>query len=109
MDTRNTAALSCLTLWVAACAPSADDASSVEQATVARSQPDDGDQELGSGIRHVVLISIDGLHQIDVDRFAAAHPGSTLAALLERGVEYTDAHTSTPSDSFPGLLERRSV
>jgi hypothetical protein len=55
------------------------------------------------GIRHVVLISVDGLHQTDVDHFIASHPGSTFAALAERGVEYTDAHTTTPSDSFPGL------
>lgn len=104
MDTRKTIALSCLTLWLGACASSAEDASSLEQRTAAPLQVDDGDHALGSHIRHVVLISIDGLHPTDVHHFVTSHPDSTLARLLERGVEYTDAHTSTPSDSFPGLL-----
>jgi hypothetical protein len=59
-----------------------------------------GDQ---GGIRRVLLISVDGLHRQDLERFVAAHPGSTLAELAGEGVEYTDAHTPTPSDSFPGL------
>src|SRR5690348_9550723 len=53
-------------------------------------------------VRHVLLISVDGLHQVDAARFIAANPGSTLAQLAGSGVEYTDAHTPTPSDSFPG-------
>jgi hypothetical protein len=32
-----------------------------------------------------------------------SHEGSTLAALSHTGVTYTNASTSTPSDSFPGL------
>jgi hypothetical protein len=101
MDTRKAVALSCLTLWLGACAPGADDASSW---TAGVSQAEDGDHGHGSRIRHVVLISVDGLHQTDVDHFVAAHPDSALAGFLERGVEYTEAHTSTPSDSFPGLI-----
>jgi hypothetical protein len=56
------------------------------------------------GIKHVLLISVDGLHQVDVDTFVAANPGSTLAGLVAKGVEYSDAHTTTPSDSFPGMV-----
>ncbi|HEX4475036.1 MAG TPA: alkaline phosphatase family protein [Polyangiaceae bacterium] len=55
-------------------------------------------------VRHVVLISVDGLHTSDAARWIAAHPDSTLAELAHDGVEYTDAHTPTPSDSFPGLV-----
>jgi len=104
MDTRNAVALSCLGLWLGACTTSADDAAPLEQRTAAAAQADDGDRSLGSHLRHVLLISVDGLHQTDVDRFVTSHPDSTLARLLARGVQYTDAHTTTPSDSFPGLM-----
>ena len=67
----------------------------------------DGDEVLeGEGrvdVRHVVLISVDGLHETDLARFIAGHPSSTFAELAGHGVEYTDAHTTTPSDSFPGM------
>jgi arylsulfatase A-like enzyme len=62
-----------------------------------------GNDEERPAIRHVVLISVDGLHQTDVEHFVASHPGSTFAELAKHGVEYSDAHTPTPSDSFPGL------
>jgi hypothetical protein len=55
-------------------------------------------------IERVLLISVDGLHQGDLARFVARNPSSTLARLAERGVEYSNARTTTPSDSFPGLL-----
>ncbi len=69
-----------------------------------------GGQEQGADegcrgqVRHVLLISVDGLHEMDAARFIAEHPDSTLASLARTGIEYTDAHTPTPSDSFPGLL-----
>jgi predicted AlkP superfamily pyrophosphatase or phosphodiesterase len=55
-------------------------------------------------VSHVLLISVDGLHQRDLSRFIAGHPGSALAQLSRSGVTYDDAHATTPSDSFPGLL-----
>ena len=55
-------------------------------------------------VRHVLLISVDGLHSVDLARFVAEHPDSVLAQLTARGVTYTDAQTTVPSDSFPGLL-----
>ncbi|MEO3935727.1 alkaline phosphatase family protein [Dermatophilaceae bacterium Soc4.6] len=54
--------------------------------------------------RHVLLLSVDGLHQNDLASYAAAHPTSALAALLRGGVDYTSATTPVPSDSFPGLV-----
>jgi hypothetical protein len=54
--------------------------------------------------RHVLLISVDGLHQQDLGWYVAHHPHSTLAALADRGVSYTRASTTFPSDSFPGML-----
>lgn len=54
--------------------------------------------------RHVLLISVDGLHAADLADFVSANPHSNLAFLGKHGVTYTQASTPTPSDSFPGLL-----
>ena len=62
------------------------------------------DDHSGNRIKHVLLISVDGMHQVDLDRYVSAHPGSAFARLIKHGVQYTRASTSKPSDSFPGLL-----
>ncbi|WP_371480683.1 alkaline phosphatase family protein [Kitasatospora sp. NBC_00315] len=54
--------------------------------------------------QHVLLISVDGLHQSDLARYVAQHPASALARLVGNGVQYTDARATTPSDSFPGMV-----
>ncbi len=53
-------------------------------------------------IQHVLLISVDGMHQSDLDWYVANHPTSELAELAEGGQVYTNNHTSDPSDSDPG-------
>jgi Type I phosphodiesterase / nucleotide pyrophosphatase len=58
----------------------------------------------GSAIRHVLLLSVDGMHQSDLAFYAQHHPSSALARLVRRGVEYTGAQTPVPSDSFPGMV-----
>jgi hypothetical protein len=55
-------------------------------------------------VDHVLLISVDGLHALDVARFVAHHPHSALAALSASGVTFSNARTPANSDSFPGLL-----
>jgi predicted AlkP superfamily pyrophosphatase or phosphodiesterase len=55
-------------------------------------------------VEHVLLVSVDGLHQSDLAWYAQTHPGSTLASLMAQGVDYSDASTPFPSDSFPGLI-----
>jgi len=55
-------------------------------------------------IRHVLLISVDGLHALDVTRYVQGHPTSALATLSKTGLTYTNARTPSLSDSFPGLL-----
>jgi hypothetical protein len=55
-------------------------------------------------IDHVLLISVDGLHALDVARYVEAHPNSALAELSEHGITYSNARTPANSDSFPGLL-----
>jgi len=54
--------------------------------------------------RHVLLISVDGLHQSDLSWYAAHHPGSAMASLVHRGTDFTHASTPVPSDSFPGMV-----
>ena len=55
-------------------------------------------------LHHVLLLSIDGFHQRDLASWIKQNPNSTLAQLSRRGLTYTNARTTTPSDSFPGLL-----
>src|SRR5215471_4261200 len=55
-------------------------------------------------VERVLLISIDGLHSVDLARFVEENPNSTLAHLSRHGVRYNNASTSKPSDSFPGML-----
>ena len=55
-------------------------------------------------VNHVLLISVDGLHALDVARFVDSHPHSALAELSQHGTTYTNARTPANSDSFPGLL-----
>jgi hypothetical protein len=55
-------------------------------------------------ISHVLLISVDGLHQSDLEWYVANHPTSELAKLVGGGAEYSSAHTPIPSDSFPGMV-----
>jgi hypothetical protein len=62
-------------------------------------------------IRHVLLISVDGMHAVDYlncsKGLAGVNGGQpycpNLAELGETGVNYLDTSTSKPSDSFPGL------
>jgi Type I phosphodiesterase / nucleotide pyrophosphatase len=59
-------------------------------------------------IRHVLLISIDGMHSVDFLNCSKGINGGdpycpNLAELAETGINYLDTSTSKPSDSFPGL------
>jgi type I phosphodiesterase/nucleotide pyrophosphatase len=63
-----------------------------------------GAEEGDTAYSHVLLLSVDGLHAVDVDQYVAAHPGSALAWLTAHGRTYTNATATKPSDSFPGLL-----
>jgi predicted AlkP superfamily pyrophosphatase or phosphodiesterase len=54
-------------------------------------------------IEHVLLVSVDGLHAVDLANYLKGHPDSALAKLSKMGVTYRQAYTPVPSDSFPGL------
>jgi hypothetical protein len=52
----------------------------------------------------VLLISVDGLHQVDLEQYVTTNPSSALAYLSAHGRTYTNASATKPSDSFPGML-----
>lgn len=66
----------------------------------------------GKKVKHVLLISIDGMHAVDylnctrgIDSVNNGDPYCpNLAALGRNGINYSAASTSKPSDSFPGLM-----
>jgi hypothetical protein len=55
-------------------------------------------------VKHVLLLSLDGLHALDLANYVKARPNSSLAQLSQHGITYTNAHASLPSNSWPGLL-----
>ncbi|KAF8524864.1 type I phosphodiesterase/nucleotide pyrophosphatase precursor [Hysterangium stoloniferum] len=63
-------------------------------------------EQIGAKFTHNVILSVDGMHQAssDLEFFVKAFPKSTLASLLKNSVEFTNAMTSSPSDSFPGVM-----
>src|SRR5271156_6672694 len=69
-------------------------------------------QDKASGVKHVLLISVDGMHAVDflncANGISTANNGQpfcpAIAALGQTGVNYVSASTSKPSDSFPGLM-----
>jgi hypothetical protein len=84
-------------------------AASLGFAAVAQNNDNDWHQ---SEIKHVLLISIDGMHAVDFLNCSKGISGvndgapycPNLAALGTTGVNYVGASTSKPSDSFPGLM-----
>ena len=58
----------------------------------------------GGNVKHVLLISVDGMHALDVANYVKSNPGSALKELSEHGATFSNARTPANSDSFPGLL-----
>ena len=59
---------------------------------------------VSSTYQHVLLISVDGMHAIDLTNWIENHPTSNLARLGAHGIIYPNAFTTAPSDSYPGML-----
>jgi hypothetical protein len=57
--------------------------------------------DLGIKVKHVLVISIDGMHSLDMALWVKAYPGSNLAQLMSTSVNYTNAWTTKNSDSIP--------
>src|SRR6516225_10348062 len=72
-------------------------------ATAATVQPGAAGNGHTKSIQHVLLISVDGLHQQDLTWYVQNNPSSLLATLDRQGVEYSNAQTPFPSDSSPGM------
>src|SRR6476659_327111 len=70
--------------------PSADSGSPDASAVDAAHDAADASPTTLSAAR-VLLLSIDGMHQVDLAKYVAAHPTSALAKLAASGVEYTNA------------------
>ena len=54
--------------------------------------------------KHVLLLSVDGMHQTDLAWYMQQNPDSALAHLVRNGADFTNAQTPVPSDSFPGMV-----
>ena len=65
---------------------------------------DDGRPAVEPRYKHVLLVSVDGMHGIDLKNWVASHPNSNFAKLAAHGVQYPGAYTTGPSDSYPGML-----
>ncbi|HWW22853.1 MAG TPA: alkaline phosphatase family protein, partial [Edaphobacter sp.] len=78
---------------------------------IAQDHDDDRDHFGHGRIKHVLLISVDGMHAVDfancANGISTVNNGQpycpALAALRKTGINYVAASTSKPSDSFPGL------
>jgi hypothetical protein len=72
---------------------------------------DDKDKVGSQHVKHVLLLSIDGMHAVDfyncTHGIAGANSGDpycpNMAALSRTGITYVGASSSKPSDSFPGI------
>jgi hypothetical protein len=56
------------------------------------------------GLRHVLLISVDGMHAVDFYKWVTNNPRSSIGRLYLHGIDYPNATTPTPSGGFPGML-----
>jgi len=63
-----------------------------------------GSKPRRDSVQHVLLLSIDGMHGIDLANLVKDRPDSALAKLGLHAVIYSNASTSFPSNSWPGLL-----
>jgi hypothetical protein len=99
MTSRHLMMLSALTV-LGGCVASTSDNGANGQQPLVRDQSDDTYRP----VDQVLLLSLDGFHPVDLASYVAAHPTSAMADIVGRGVSYTQATSSRPSDSFPGTL-----
>jgi arylsulfatase A-like enzyme len=55
-------------------------------------------------VRRVLVISLDGAHSLDLALWVKNNPNSALAQLSKRGIDFTNASTTKPSDSIPSTV-----
>lgn len=57
-----------------------------------------------SNVRRVLIISIDGMHSLDMALWVKKNPASALGRLSAQGMNYTNASSTKPSDSIPSTV-----
>ena len=57
-----------------------------------------------NSVKRVLLLSIDGMHSLDLANLVKDKPDSALAKLSQHAVTYSNAYSAFPSNSWPGLL-----
>src|SRR5436190_79428 len=62
------------------------------------------DSNQGFNIKRVLVLSIDGMHALDLARWVKNNPNSALAQLSSQGVNFTNASSTKPSDSIPATV-----
>jgi len=62
------------------------------------------DAAVEANYKHVLLVSVDGMHSVDLTNWIKNNPTGSLARLANHGVIYPNAYTTAPSDSYPGML-----
>ena len=70
----------------------------------AKKGDNEGKHDHKAKTERVLLLSIDGMHALDLKNCVTARNCPTLAGLEQSGINYLDASASKPSDSFPGLM-----
>ncbi len=63
-----------------------------------------GTPVVGSDYQHVLLISVDGMHAVDLTNWIQKNPNSNFAKLANNGIIYPNTFTTAPSDSYPGMI-----
>jgi len=71
---------------------------------MAQLSDENGSRPRKNPIRHVLLLRLDGMHSLDLASLIKYRPESALAKLSLHAVTYSNASTSFPSNSWPGLL-----
>jgi hypothetical protein len=51
--------------------------------------------------KQAIYLSFDGMHQFDLTNYISLYPNSTFAEILKTAIVYSNARTSSPSDSLP--------
>jgi hypothetical protein len=79
-------------------------ATALTLAALPAATPKAGEPAVHAEYRHVLLISVDGMHAIDLANWIQNNPTSNFANLAATGIIYPNAFTTAPSDSYPGMI-----
>jgi arylsulfatase A-like enzyme len=60
--------------------------------------------KVNTAFKHVLVISIDGLHNSDLNAASLQSSLTNIKRLQSQGITYSNAFSAAPSDSFPGEL-----